>query len=542
MYQNREGYGGDGEMLNTPRATRGMVSAPHHLAAQAGLAVLRDGGNAIEAAVAAAAVASVVYPHMSGLGGDGFWLIAEPGRMAVCIDASGAAGIQARPELYRDQGLNAVPRHGALAANTVAGAVSGWQAALDISARWGGRLPLSRLFEDAIHYARGGWSVTEGQAAASRRQLADLAGAPNFAAHFLAGSDAPSAGSRMALPALAATLERLAAAGLDDFYRGAIGQAMAAELQRLGSVLTSDDLARHRSVRRRPLSLALDCGVAYNLPPPTQGLASLMVLGLFQRLKVGRADGFEHLHGLVEATKRAFIVRDAHVTDPAYMAVHATTYLSDGVLDRLAARIDPRRALAWPEGTDDGDTVWLGVVDGQGRAVSYIQSLAQAFGSGVMLADTGILWHNRGHAFTLDESGLHLLKPRRKPFHTLNPALVQLKDGRLMVYGCMGGHGQPQTQAAVFTRYALYGQDLQAAVTAPRWALGRDWAAPSSDLKIEEGFPDEVVAALRKAGHEVRMVPRFDSLMGHAGAVVRRPDGLLEGAADPRGDGVVAAF
>lgn len=519
-----------------------MVSAPHHLAAQAGLSVLREGGNAIEAAMATAATLCVVYPHMSGLGGDAFWIVAEPGRPTVSIDGAGAAATAADPGFYAARGLTAIPRHGAAAANTVAGAVSSWQAALETSGRWGGTLPLSRLFADAIHYARNGFPVTAAQSEAAERLLPALADVPGFAARFLPGGRPPAVSATMALPELAATFERLAAHGLDDFYRGGLGHYIGAELQRLGSPIVSEDLARHRSVRRRPLSLPLPCGTVYNTPPPTQGLASLMILGLFQRLGVRVADGFDHVHGLVEATKQAYLVRNAHVTDPAYMTIHPTTYLAEGPLDKLAAAIDRRSALPWPQAGEPGDTVWLGVVDGQGRAVSFIQSLCTAYGSGVFLADTGILWQNRGASFGLDPAARNLLRPRRKPFHTLSPALAQLKDGRTMVYGAMGGEGQPQTQAAVFTRHVLFGQPLQQAVAAPRWALGRGWTGTAGDLKVESRFDAALLDALRDAGHAVTVVGAYDTLMGHAGAVVRHASGLLEGAADPRGDGAVAAF
>jgi len=523
-------------MLHTPMATRGMVSAPHHLAAQAGLAVLREGGNAIEAAIATAAACTVVYPHMSGLGGDGFWLIHEPGKTPISIDASGAAAAAAKAEGYRERGLSAIPATGPLAANTVAGVVSGWQAALEIGTRWGGRLPLSRLFEDAIHHARHGFCVTAEQARAAVRLAKPLAEGGADAYLTLEG------GALTTLPGLATLLERLAQAGLDDFYRGAVGHHLGAELQRLGSPVNSADLARHRSVRRRPLSLNMDCGTVYNLPPPTQGLAALMILGLFERLGVTQADGFAHVHGIVEATKQAFIVRNAHVTDPAYMTIHSTTYLSDALLDRLAGAIAPRRALPWHRETVDGDTSWIGVIDGEGRAVSCIQSLAQPFGAALAVGEFGLLWHNRGASFTLGEDAQNLLVPGRKPFHTLCPALARFRDGRVMVYGCMGGDGQPQTQAALFSRYALFGQGLQQAVTAPRWRLGPGRGEYASDLKLEGRVEPSLVRALREAGHEVSIMASFDQQMGHAGAVVRHEDGRFEGAVDPRSDGVVAAF
>lgn len=530
-------------MLHTPMAARGMVTAPHHLAAQSGLAVLRDGGNAIEAAVAAAATISVVYPHMCGLGGDAFWLIHEPGQQPVSIDGSGVAAAAADPARYALSGGGGVmPRHGILSACTVAGAVSSWQAALELSQRWEGALPLSRLFADAIHYARHGYAVTAPQAEATARLIDSLKTQPGFADHFLSGGAPPLIGSRATLPRLADSLERLAKFGLDDFYRGGLGFHIGAELQKLESPLTAEDLARHRSIRRRPLSLSLDCGTVYNTPPPTQGLASLMILGLFQRLKISKAEGFAHIHGLIEATKQAFVVRNTHVTDPAHMTIHATTYLADGLLDRLAADISPHYAAPWPQSGMPGDTVWIGAADDSGRVVSLIQSLSGPFGSGVMLRDTGVLWHNRGASFRLGEGHPNRLAPRRKPFHTLSPALAMLKDGRVMAYGAMGGEGQPQTQAAVFTRYVLFGQSLQGAVTAPRWVLGRGWTGPAGDLKVESRFDPALINALRAAGHVVSEVGAFDTLMGHAGALVRHADGGIEGAADPRGNGVVAAY
>ncbi|WP_119461415.1 gamma-glutamyltransferase family protein [Rhodospirillaceae bacterium SYSU D60014] len=529
-------------MLQTPRATRGMVVAPHHLAAQAGLRVLREGGNAIEAMVAAAATIAVVYPHMNGLGGDCFWLMSAPGEAPVGIDACGAAGSGVDAALYRRQGLDAIPARGPLAAITVPGAVSGWQAALATSARWGGRLPLDRLLEDAIHYARHGVPVTQSQHANTAAKRAEFTDVPGYAETFLSDGAPPAVGALFKQPALAGTLERLAKAGLDDFYRGALAREMAAEMGRVGSPLTEADLAAQRGREVTPLTIELSCGSVYNLPPPTQGLASLMILGLFDRLGIAGAEGFPYLHGLVEATKRAFLVRDEHVTDPAYMTVDPARFLSDAALSEAAAGIDPAKALPWGTEPGGGDTVWLGAIDGEGRAVSFIQSLYWEFGSGVVLRDTGIMLQNRGSSFRLAEGAPNALKPGRKPFHTIQPPLARLKDGRVMSYGTMGGEGQPQTQAAIFTRHVLYGQDLQAAVTAPRWLLGRTWGAPKMNLRIEDRFAPETIDALRKVGHDVELVGPFDEIMGHAGALVRHPSGLIEGASDPRSDGVVAAF
>ena len=529
-------------MLHTPRATRGMVVAPHHLAAQAGLAVLREGGTAIEAMVAAASTVAVVYPHMNAVGGDGFWLVAEPGQEPVGFLACGAAGGRLTPEFYRERGFTAIPTRGPLAANTVAGTLSGWDAALELSRAWGGRLPLRRLLADAIHYARAGVPVSRGQAELTSAKRAELEGVPGFAGQFLPGGAVPLPGSLFRQPALGATLERLAAAGLQDFYQGEVARALAAELERAGSPLTEEDLRTHCALRVRPLSVALRWGTVYNLPPPTQGLASLIILGLFDRLRGREAEGYAHLHALVEATKQAFLVRDRVVTDPAYLTEDPAAFLTEAALAAMAGRIQPERAAPWPARGAGGDTVWLGAIDATGRTVSFIQSIYWEFGSGLVLDDTGILWQNRGTSFSLTDGAVNLLRPGRKPFHTLNPALARFADGRIMAYGTMGGEGQPQTQAAVLSRYAYFGQELQRAVTAPRWLLGRTWGATSTSLKIEDRVGPDVVAALRRAGHDVELVAEFSELMGHAGALVRHPSGVIEGAADPRGDGVVAAF
>ena len=529
-------------MLKSTYATNGMVVAPHHLAAEAGLDVLRDGGNAIEAMVAAAAAIAVVYPFMNSIGGDGFWIIAPPGGDPVAIDACGAAAQAATADFYRDQGHEAIPPRGPLGALTAAGTASGWQAALEISAERGGKLPLARLLADAIGYAREGVAVTEGQRRNTAEKLPEMDGVPGFADTFLADGEVPQAGDLFRQPQLAATLERLTEAGLDDFYRGDIATAIAGDLAAIGSPLARADLERHAASVKEPLSLMIGAGTLYNMPPPTQGLASLLILGAFDRLECAESDGFDFVHLLVEASKQAFGVRDAHVTDPAYMDTDPATFLQDSVVGSLAAAVDPAVARQWQRGGASGDTVWLGAIDGDGMAVSFIQSIYWEFGSGVVLPQTGITWQNRGASFSLAAGARNELMPGRKPFHTLNPALARLADGRVMSYGTMGGEGQPQTQAAVFSRHVRFGQSLQAAITAPRWLLGRTWGEDSSNLKIESRFPDEVIEALRAAGHDLVVVEPYSDLMGHAGALARGADGVIEGGADPRSDGRAAGF
>lgn len=530
-------------MLQTVRSHRGMVVAPHHQAAQAGLRVLEEGGNAIEAMVAAASTIAVAYPHMNALGGDNFWLIHAPDRDVIGIDACGGAAGLADIPFFRNQGFSEIPSRGPLAALTVGGAVSGWQDALRVSAEeWGGTLPVGRLLEDAGFLAEDGISITRTQAANTEAKMGEMKASPGFAETYLNEGKPWREGARFRQPKLAATLKALGRRGLDDFYRGNLARAIAADLERAGTPLRLADLQRHEALRVAPLMAEVAGHKVFNMPPPTQGLASLILLGVFDRLGVGEAEGFDFIHGLVESTKRAFRVRDRHVTDPAYMDVDPASFLQDETLDAMAADIDPTKALSWPEASSKGDTVWLGAIDSEGRAVSFIQSIYWEFGSGVVLDETGITWQNRGVSFSLNESHHNALRPYRRPFHTIQPALAQLSDGRVMPYGTMGGEGQPQTQAMLFARHVLFGQDLQQAVTAPRWLLGRTWGAETTNLRIENRFDPAVIAALRAAGHDIEEIGAFDEVMGHAGALVRHPDGLLEGAADPRSDGQVAAF
>ena len=529
-------------MLNTPRALRGMVTSPHHLASEAGLRVLREGGNAIEATIAMAASLAVVYPHMTAIGGDGFWLVSKNGSEPIAIDACGGAAAAATTEFYASQGHASVPTRGPLAANTVAGTVSGWGEALKLSGELGGKRPLSRLVEDAVWSAEHGFPVTASQHELTAAKRAELIDAPGFAASFLVEGQAPAEGALMKLPALGATLRRLGAEGTDDFYRGALAREIAADLAACGSPVSAQDLANHRAQRRPALSMRIGGARLFNFPPPTQGLASLMILALFDRLGVREGEGFAHVHGLVESTKQAFLVRDRIVGDPGSMAEDPQTYLDPRKLDELATRIDPNQALPWPQPASAGDTVWLGAIDGDGLAVSFIQSIYFEFGSGCVLPQSGIVWQNRGASFQLTGDGPRRIGAGRKPFHTLNPAMAHFDDGRAMVYGTMGGEGQPQTQAAVFSRYAMFGQGLQAAVTAPRWLLGKTWGEESVTLKLENRFAPALVQALKDAGHDVEMLSDFTSTMGHAGAIVRHASGLFEGATDPRSDGAAMGF
>jgi len=527
--------------LHTAGHRHGVVSAPHAATVEDGRAILAEGGNAIEAMLAMAASIAAVYPHMNHIGGDGFWLIREPSGRVRALMGAGRAGAKATPALYRDAGHHEIPARGPLAALTVPGAVAAWMLATEAAKAQGGKLPLDVLLTPAIKHAREGYTVTRSQARLTAEKLGELKDVPGFAQAFLPDGKPPEAGAKLKQSAFAATLEQLSAAGLDDFYRGDVGREIAADLERIGSPVTRADLEQYRATVEVPLGVQTQAGMLYNAPPPTQGLASLIILALFERLRVTQAESFEHIHGLVEATKRAFRVRDRVITDPDKITADLNQYLTPAFLDAEAGEIDARKSARWPAPAAKGDTIWMGAADASGLVVSYIQSLYWEFGSGCVLPATGILMQNRGSSFSLDPKALNVLAPGRRPFHTLNPALASLKDGRVIAYGTMGGDGQPQTQAAVFTRTVTFRQPLDKALDAPRWLLGRTWGSTHTNLRLESRFDGNLVDRLLSAGHDVEVLgDAYSDTMGHAGAVILHPNGTLEGGHDPRADGGAA--
>lgn len=527
--------------MDTVTSSGGMVVAPHMAAARAGAEILAEGGSAIEAMIAAAATIAVVYPHMNGIGGDGFWLIAPPGADPKVIAACGPAGSKATIAAYNRAGHGTVPTRGPLAALTVAGTVGGWQKAYEAAASLGGRMPRRELMQAAIAHAKDGITVSRSQAHLTAEKLAELEAQPGFASVFLKDGKAPEAGDVIRQERLADTLDHLAVAGFDDFYRGDVGASIADDLERIGAPVTKGDLERYEARIRHALKLPTKAGTIFNAPPPTQGLASLIILGLYDRLNVPAREGFPMLHGLVEATKRAFLVRDRIVTDPDRLPEPPAKFLDAAWLDAEAASISLSRALDWPVKSALGDTIWMGAVDAKGCAVSFIQSVYWEFGSGCLLPKTGILWQNRGASFSLHPEALNALEPGRLPFHTLNPALARLSDGRVVTYGTMGGEGQPQTQAAIFTRAILNGMPVGEAIDAPRWLLGRTWGDATTALRLEARFDPDLVRALERAGHEVVVLGEdYSDTMGHAGMIIRNARGGLEGAHDPRADGGAA--
>ena len=345
--------------LHSAGHRRGVVAAPHAAAVEDGRAILAEGGNAIEAMIAMAASIAAVYPHMNHIGGDGFWLVREPSGRVRALMGAGRAGAKATPRLYREAGYDEIPARGPLAALTVPGAAAAWMLAADAAKAHGGKMPLDLLFTPAIKHASGGYVVTRSQARLTAEKLPEMAKAVGFKSAFLLDGKVPKAGARLKQAAFAATLEQLSRAGLDDFYRGDIGREIAVDLERIGSPVTRADLENYRAIVDEPLSVPTQLGTLYNSPPPTQGLASLIILALFERLRVSPAESFEHVHGIVEATKRAFRVRDRVITDPDKITIDLGRYLSPTFLDADAAKIDPRKAARWPAPYGEGDTDWM---------------------------------------------------------------------------------------------------------------------------------------------------------------------------------------
>ena len=533
-------------MAQSVYGTRGIAVAPHSLAAESAVAVMREGGNAIEAMIAAAATIAVVYPHMNSIGGDGFWVINGPGGRPGGIDASGRSARAATRAWYRSHGIqDTIPPRGGLAALTVAGTVSGWGAAHALSRdHLGGRLPLSRLLEDAIYLAGHGIPVTQSQANCTRAKQEELSEWAEFARTFLPDGQVPAPGDLFFQPRLAETLSTLAREGTDCFYRGRLATGMAVELAHAGSPLTLEDLQAHRAKLVDPLSLTCGSSRLLNMVPPSQGLVSLLILGIMDRVHGWNDDpeGADFIHAQVEATKLAFSVRDRYLTDPDFMTLTATELLAPGRIDALAARLDTERAAPWGKTSRPGDTIWMGAIDSNGVAVSFIQSIYHEFGSGIILPSSGVNWQNRGCSFSLDPGHVNTLEPAKKPFHTLNPAMALQDDGALMVYGTMGGDGQPQTQATIYNRVARFGDDPQRAIERPRWLLGRTWGRASDSLKLESRFDASTIAALRALGHDVETIGAWDEAVGHAGMLIRQANGVMVGGYDPRSNGAVASF
>lgn len=522
---------------------RGMVSAPHPLAALAGVDVLARGGTAADAAVAMAATLAVVYPHMTGIGGDAFWIYFDAASGATrCYTGSGAAAQLADLHFYRARGLVAIPERGPLAALTVPGAVDAWFAIHQRS----GKLELDSLLAPAIRYARDGVPISRSVALSLVEEYEWLRADDSARVVFLAaGSQSHRhVGDILFQPALARTLEMIARDGRGWFYQGEGAALLEGWAKGSESPLRAADLASHDGIGCEPIEAAFAGLRSITTPPNSQGFTLLLTQAIYENfLRDQRVEDVSPalIHAAVEASKLAYAERDRYLGDPRSHPLPLEVLSADYA--RLQAeRIDPYRAAeiaSAASASAAGDTAYFACVDGEGNAVSYIQSLYYRFGACTLVPELGVLLQNRGIAFSLDAGRPTSLVPGRLPRHTLMPAMLLDEEGRpRVVYGSRGGDAQPQIALALSIRMAQLGHDAQRAVEEPRWRLVRRSNSPW-EVILERRAGPACIAGLQARGHKVVVGPEWDELMGHAGAiVVDRKRGVLLGGADPRGDGI----
>jgi gamma-glutamyltranspeptidase/glutathione hydrolase len=493
--------------------TRGILATPHHLATEAGAAILRAGGNAVDAAIAADAVLCVVYPQMTSVGGDLFALVWPAGAdRPVGLAGAGRSGSLATIEEVRRQGHTTMPERGALTV-TVPGTAEAWGRLLE---RYG-TLGMEPLMAAAVAHARDGYPVTE-------RLAAHLAGAADW---LLREPEAArlvppmKAGMLLRNPDLARTLEEIGRNGFQSFYRGATARAIVAALERRDGLLTLADLAAHRSEWVEPIAFPYRDLVIYELPPPTQGLCAAGMLRRFERLERFEP-GVEFARALVRVRDAVYPLRDRWISDPDRVEVPWEPFLD---ADHVAAG----EAAAIP----DGDTVYLCAADEHGNVVSLIQSVAGGFGSGVVAEGTGVMLQNRGMYFSLDPAHANRLEPGKRTMHTLIPAMAA-RDGRCWAaFGTMGGDGQPQIQAQVLLNLVEHALDPADAVARPRLRV------PSGGgLWVEADYPDAGEVARSIPGGQ--LLPALHWQLGHAAALVVDGPGRWRAGSDPRSDGAVS--
>jgi len=529
-------------------ALNGMVSCPHALASEAGVEILKAGGSAVDAAIAASAVLSVVYPHMTSVGGDQFWLIRDAARGVVrFLNAGGRAAASGAIDWFSRRGLAEVPFRGILPATlTTPGAVAGWceaHAAL-------GRLPLVRDLAPAIGYAREGFPVTRRLASWTEATAALLAENPEAAAIFLPDGRPPRTGQRLRNPDLALTLDRIGALGRAGFYEGETGRELARFSREHGGFFTERDLAEQRSRWGEPVSTTYRGVTIYETPPPTQGLSVLQMLNLLEPYDLRHLDylGPDLAHLLVQAKQIAFHDRDRLIADPEFVKVPAARLVSKAYADERRPLMDPARALPWDRvpssGSLAGDTVFVCAVDAQGNAASFIQSVYGIYGSGVVAGRTGVLLQNRSAYFSLDPAHPNRLAPGKIPLHTLIASLAFKGDALWQVFGCMGADGQPQIHLQAYTAMIDFGLDIQQAVEAPRWLAGRFVLGDPRDLlNMEARFPAATLAELERRGHRVHRWPAWEELAGHGhGITIDASTGARLGGSDPRSDGAAIGY
>jgi gamma-glutamyltranspeptidase/glutathione hydrolase len=541
------------------RGSRGAVVAPHHLATAAGLAILRAGGHAVDAAIATNAVLGVVVPFGSGIGGDAFWLIwDEVAGRQTALNGSGRAPAAADPGALRAEGLTTLPRRGPLAI-TVPGAVRSWGDAH----RRHGRLSRAAILAPAIELARDGFAAAESFVSAVEGTLPAVVEAlgegTGYEQVYRPNGRPWRPGERVRLPALAATLERLAEAGFDDFYDGEIGEQQARGLAAAGCAIVVEDLRAHASTWTEAISTDYRGVRVTTHPPNSSGFVALELLNILETFDPPPAEAFgpngvedaRWIHLGIEASKLVMADRDVHLTDPEFLDIPVERLLSKAHAADLARLIDPDRA-ALPQASTQprsGGTVYLATVDGDGNAVSLIESNYMGFGSGVVDPVTGIHYQNRGSYFSLDPTHPNVLAPGKRTLHTLLPGMLFRSGERRpwIVTGSMGGDAQPQIHAQVVSALVDGGVDVATAVGAPRWFVdGETHFAPPVNVRAERRFPVEVLDALEALGHPLKRTMPFNGLLGHAHAIElvdggpAADGGSLAAATDPRSAGLPA--
>ncbi|GLX70043.1 gamma-glutamyltransferase [Paenibacillus glycanilyticus] len=514
--------------------TKAMVVSPHHLATAAGARVLERGGNAFDAAIAVSACLAVVYPHMTGVGGDAFFLSyhASDGEVRA-YNASGRSGSAATIEAFADR--EAIPIRGPRSAITVPGMADGWHA---VQNRYG-RMAFSEVLEPAIAYAAEGFPMSPDQYEHTKQHAAMLGEQAATANIYMPGGRIVQPGERFVQAQLAATLTKLAEAGRDGFYKGEIAAEIVRFLQAEGGLLQEEDFAKHSGEWTEPIRGSYRGYDIYQVPPNSQGFTGIMALQMLEQFDLAAMGhgSYEYYHVLTEALKLSFRDRNRYLTDPAFAAIPLDRLLSKEYAAELASSINRTAAMDINSQPVGSDTAYAAVVDEDGNAVSFIQSLYFEFGSGVVAGDTGVLLQNRGSFFSLDPGHINRLEPGKRTFHTLMPAMACQNGKPSFLYGTQGGEGQPQTQTLMLTRMIDFGMDPQQAVGEPRFVWGRTWGLPTQELKLEGRIPQETADKLAEAGHLVRRMPDFDGIMGHAHAIAIGKDGMLIGGSDPRCDG-----
>lgn len=516
---------------------RGVVAASQTLAAQAGSEILRRGGSAVDAAIAANAVLGVVEPMMNGIGGDLFVIVreAKSGRVTG-LNASGPAPAGLTIERLRKAGHKEMPQAG-IDTVTVPGCVAGWAA---LHQRFG-KLPWAQLFAPAIHYAENGFPVTEIIAAQWASSVKKLEGDADGAAAYLPAGKAPAVGEVFKNPELARALREIAAEGPDAFYRGGIARAMLQKSDKLGGTLTLQDLAAFEPEWVEPVSTDYRGWRVWELPPNSQGIAALAMLNIMERFELGKLSpsGAPLLHLEIEAQKLAYADLARYVADPRVAPAPVKEMLDKGYAARRAELIRQGRAACdVPPGRfplpGEGDTIYLSAADEEGNLVSLIQSIYLSFGSGIGVPGYGFHLHNRAGLFTLEEGHPNALAPGKRPFHTIIPALME-KDERHIAFGIMGGLNQAQAHAQFVSRVVDHGMNVQQALEAPRFTRT---TFGGCGVLIENRIPAAEIRTLQRWKHEVKAVGAYSNQMGGGQAVEwNHRTGVKAGASSPRKDG-----